>query len=319
MSTIKYNILLAGLFSSRCSFSNFPDCNFPLSYLYLIISILVSIPYSYVLTVTLRQERLLYFKKRDKCVIFCTISLINNLFFAIIYCSLTHAFINFGFSYMNVLQLTIRLLQAFCFALTFSEIAKILTIFRLKGSKIIYYLTISLIILIGVLSFLVYINYFISYDSKFFLYLNKIIQSKLIIYHTIIIIYIISFATLSIAFIFSNIKNFIEPERRNTLNITLFLMPIPLFLYIIQFYIYGSIYWRSKYYYIFKSTQYIDDFPKYKSKYFYFLWAYSSFYFGLMNLIPLAILNILSGQTDDNQESEKSSENTINSDITISI
>ena len=320
MSQIGVSILIAGIVNTKCSFTNFPECDFYLSYIFLIISILITIPYSYILTLTLRQTNFLYCKNRDKCVVFCIITMISNLILSIMYCSLTHIFMHFGSSYMDVLFLTIRFLQTLCFALYFSEISKILTIFQIKGSKIIYYITTTLIILLGILSILVYINYYISYNSNLFNFLYNLFQGRTVLPYLIIAIYIISFISLSITFIFSNLQEFLEPDRRKKLIITLFILPIMLFMYLIQLVIYDTKYWGSKFQGGINTEVLYDNFPRYKTTYFYMQWGYSAFFIGIMNLIPLAILYILSVKKDVNvdQKSAFNSENIISTEFSLS-
>lgn len=147
--------------------SDLPECKSPLKYLFFLISVFISLIYSYNFVVLLRQSKLMKTKKNDMSIIFYLVTIISNIVYSLFYLSNIHIFVESDiYNKGQVLSTLItgnifKCLQILSIVLYFNQIIKVLKILNVYGANVLRWISVILIIIL-VVSFLVqYISIYV--------------------------------------------------------------------------------------------------------------------------------------------------------------
>lgn len=121
-------------------------------------------------------------------------------------------------------------------------------------------------------------------------------------FYLTVFIYCLSFIILSVTFIFSNLKEFLDVNKRRKLVICLFLMPIAVIIYLLLHFSTSSTFWLRKMQILLNPRKIYNEDKSKANFYFYLYIFYANNWESFMNLIPLYIMEILSVVSDKEPE-----------------
>lgn len=305
------NIYLAtaGVIGFRCKFSVTPTCDTPFGFLSMIYELILLIPYSFIGILLFNHTNMIRNVYKEHGILFCFSNMI---------CSMCFSFSSFTIltiqaSTIYILTNAIRIFQIYTFVIYFNDIAKILMIFNVYGSKIIYYLSKLLQYILICTGIVRYISFYITipYISEF---IDLIYYEKSGLFYLVVIIYVLSFIMLVMTFIFSNLKEMLESGKRSKLQIAIFFIPLILMMYILLFTWLNSRYYQSLFPIYINSFKTTKQFLTYHGILF-----YNATWFPTMNLAPLVILFLLSSTTKITEEITIKTDDVFNENLQMEI
>ena len=262
---------------SRCKVTLFPSCDTPFSIFLMLFGLILLIPYSYISILLLNQINLIRNKFKNNGILFCFSNMICSICFSLF----SFSILTYQSSRLIILTGVVRILQDSALIMFFNDITKILMMFNVIYSKVIYYISKVIQYILVFLGFVFYIAFYfvpsLNFEGNDFFMYNLLFKFELVAY-------LLNLIMLIVAFQFSYLRDVIEPRKRIYFDIALFLFLLFLIIFVLL------VAWLNSNYYVILGNSNSRR-------------IITTLWFQIMNLPPLAILFYLSTAKNSDEKS----------------
>ena len=235
-------------------------------------------------------------RDRDKGIIFCLLSMINQLVYTLFFTTNIHIYLDLGYqSHARTLQ-PVRTLQALSLMMYFCSISVILLFFKVRFSNILFWIIRILqciffaIAVIQIISIYVEIPFLTHFVFDIFI-------GHSVMKYFIITILILSMIILGVIVVFSNMKEYFNYSKRKKVLVSIFFIGIVLVIYIcINSFLYSA-HWAKDLISVSNLSDrgsYFNSFEHLKNPSFYFYWGYMAFWVAILHYPLLEIVYLIS-------------------------